>query len=148
MRCSWFFECSPELEEEVLAGSLEYRGTAGDVIDKVRAECRLFHKSPALNDELRAREARQGHVKLVLDVRTRWSSTLHLLRNFLHEEDALREFYASNGREFSLQNAELSHLKEIVSALGHVDEATRRLSLKEKTLKGADFVLQVGVLFV
>lgn len=48
---------------------------------KVSAESQLVHRSPVLKDECAEGAGRE--VELVLDVRTRWNSTLRMLKNFM-----------------------------------------------------------------
>ena len=66
-----------ELEEEQEHGAPEFHGSIGRLIKKVRTECANFQSSAAPNDEIQslARDADCG-LKIVLDVETRWNSTL------------------------------------------------------------------------
>ena len=116
------------------------------MIDKVRTECRAFLKSPQLNDELLKRADKAGcGLKLVIDVRTRWNSTVRMLRNFAALEAPLRTLYADGCRQgqFPLSKAEVASLKEVVVALEHVERAIKRLSKEETTLRSADLAIQV-----
>jgi len=80
---------------------------------------------------------------MVVDVPIRWNSTLRMLRNFLALEVALRHFYA--GGTFPLNRQELAAAKDIAEAQIHVEEAVKRLSLDEATIRSADLALQVSI---
>lgn len=123
-----------------------YQGSAGQVIAKVRAAAKKFVLSPMLNDELTAIAASRGcRLKLVLDVKTRWNSTVRMLEHFLELEASLREFYAARGRDepFPLDDAEMAAVRSLVCALAVVDLTTKRLSLATATLRTSDLALQV-----
>lgn len=136
-----------DLAEERIAGPPRYRGTTGQIVDKVRNACRTFHRSPVLHDELLKNTAAELlSKKIVLDVATRWNSSLRMLERFLEMEQALRTFYANENstQAFPLSDEELLTCKDMVKAMTHVEEATKRLSIHGATLRSADLALQVS----
>ena len=138
-----------ELREEESMGTPSFSGVVGDIISKVRKECAKFHRSPHLNDALTSITAgSEGRLKLVLDVRCRWNSTLRMLKNFLSNEESLRSFYEESIPAkvgvFPLTCAEIAHVKEIVAALEPVELCVKRLSQEDMTLRNADLALQVS----
>lgn len=87
-------------------------------------------------------------VQLELDVRTRWNSTLTMIRTFLANEAALRKFYDSSrrkrGEEFPLDVLEISAIKRVAKSLEHAERATLRLSEKDTSISLADIALEVS----
>ena len=129
-------------EESEDAGPPLRGGAAGDIINRIRSECRKFHTSPKLNDELATHTQADGcQVKLAMDVKTRWNSTFRMLKNFLKVTPSLQRFY---GECFPFSEDEMSVARDIATALSHVDLCSSRLSLADITLRNADLALQVG----
>ena len=85
-------------------------------------------------------------LKLVLDVTTRWSSTLRMLRNFNALQVPLRKLYEDGSRPgtFPFSDEDVLLMQELISALNHVEEATKRLSRKDATMRSADLALEVS----
>ena len=80
-----------DLREEEVAEARHYAGPAGQVIAKVRAAIKKIGLSPLLNDEVIKIAATQDcNGKLVLDVKTRWNSTVRMLKHFLNLDGPLR----------------------------------------------------------
>ena len=114
---------------------------------EVRSCIRFFFRAPSLIDELATYAQEEGvDLKLVIDVKTRWNSTLRMLRNFLGLKTALMKFFARPGRKerFPLKPEEVIAITDMVRALEHVETATKRLPLANATLRSADLALQVS----
>lgn len=135
-----------------MCGTPEFHGSAGKLVEKVRQECLRFQERPVLNDELcqiatRSKSA-NPRLKLVIDVKTRWSSTHRMLKNFLKHESNLRAFYNDEKRkrneEFPLSDDEIGVVRDIERAFSHVDECVKRLSLADLSMRKADRALQVS----
>ena len=142
-------------EEEEHHGSPEFEGSTGQLINRVRAECRKFHRSAVMNDELRALALQHNcELKLVLDVRSRWNSTARMLRNFLALEKARRQFYGEKEDQepdiglFPFTAKEMRTLKKLAATLCLAEQCVQRLSRADATLMSADMALQVSLLSV
>ena len=123
-------------------GPPQYPGTIGRIIEKVRAEVNTFIRSPVLIDEF-CKASRDTGPKLVLNVKTRWNSTLRMLRNFANQEHALRRYYVTRHCAFPLSAWEMQAMKEVMTALSHVEKACLRLSSSNATLRKANLALEV-----
>lgn len=139
-------------EEEQGDGPPEFRGSTGLLIKKVREECKKYQRSAVMNDELQSLALESGcGLKLVLDVKSRWNSTVRMLRNFISLEKPLRQFYGEPADQepdiglFPFSVEELNMVKELCSTLAVVEKCVLRLSLADATLMSADVALQVGV---
>ncbi|XP_003738410.1 uncharacterized protein LOC100905896 [Galendromus occidentalis] len=137
-------------DDELERVSPEYCSSSGSLVNAVREECQKFQRSPAMNDELQKLALAAGcQVKLVVDIRIRWSSTLRMLQNFLKNENPLKEFYGATrdvAGLFPFTDRDLKKIKHVAAALSHVEECTRRLSLADATLRSADLALQAMIM--
>ena len=115
-------------------------------MDKVRQVCLRFQKSAVLHDTLidSAAELHGTKTKIVCDVRTRWCSTLRMLRNFVNLEESLRSFYSTEAKAFPLSVADMVAVEEIISVLTHTECCIKRLSKSTATMRDADIAIQVG----
>lgn len=136
------------IKEELIVGPPKILGFEGLLISKVRDVCRIFHKRAELSDELlKQAEAMgaQSHVKCVLDVKTRWYSTLRMLRNFMTLVDPIRRVYVENEMgPLPLSDSDLDDLGELIKTLRPVEKASERLSKPDMDLRKADLALQVS----
>lgn len=109
---------------------------------------RPFHKSGEHNDELLRYEGEDNSsVMLVVDVRTRWNSTLRMLKNFLRLRGAVSKYFDALPRKrgtFPFTDAELEQLEEVASCQAHVEEASERLSAADINMRMAHLALEVG----
>ena len=115
-------------------------------MNEVRQVCLRFQKSSVLHDTLidAAAGLHGKKTKIVCDVRTRWSSTLRMLRNFVNLEEDLRRFYASEAKTFPLSVSDMVAVEEIISVLTHTECCIKRLSKATATMRDADIAIQVG----
>ena len=63
--------------------------SVGNTINKIRAICKFFKRSPVQNDRLqqKIRKAEGKRLNLILDCRTRWNSLANMLNRFLKVKD-------------------------------------------------------------
>ena len=68
-----------------------------------------------------------------------------MLRTFVDQEEALREYHESEAPQsrFPLADSEMEALKDMINNLAPVEEAIRRLSTENLTLRQADLALEV-----
>lgn len=124
-----------------------FDGELGLVVEKVRGICRLFHKSPSLNDELMELvEPVDSELKLALDMKTRWNSSLRMLRNFLRLKDSLLRFFDNDPKRgsFPVNVQEVHQVERVVDCLAHVEAASKRLSRDDIDMRMADIALEVS----
>ena len=136
------------MEEQELAGPPAYSGPAGALVNKIRQTCLEFTGSPVLNDEfLQVAEeiSPSSKIKLVLDVSTRWNSTLRMVRNFVYHEQVLRRFAERSTVKFPLTDVELEAVHVMIRTLAHVEECVKRLCKADTTMSDADLALEVCV---
>lgn len=139
-------EFENNMDEDSQSGSQLNAAGAKDLIDKVRAAIRAFGKSAAASNESpsSARGSRR-QLKLKLDGRANWTSTLRMLKGCLEHERALRLFLEEGvAKPCSLLDDDFEAISVIVRALDHVEEARGRLLLSDGNMESADMALQVG----
>lgn len=115
-----------------------------DSITKVRQTCKFYRLSATGSLYLQKQQILHGALplRLTLDVRTRWVSTLFMLKRFLkiqkHVEEATAKLYQDSFKFVKLEpgvpmsGRETIALQECVQAIEQVEEATSLL-VTEKT---------------
>ena len=106
------------------------------VIIKVRKIVKLFRKSPVKNDVLQE-EVKKHHrreVALILDCRTRWTSLLAIIQQFLKINEQIGVVLADISPSLICIEQELDILTDIVDALEPVKLAAEALCRKNATL--------------
>lgn len=81
-----------QIEIEPLDFKPELQDDCSSWSQKVRKICRTFRKSPKKNDYLQdfVMDINNGQrLNLILDVKTRWNSLLHMLERFLKLKDCI-----------------------------------------------------------
>lgn len=129
---------------EVLNDDKEMKENFQETIKKVRKICKLFRKSPVRNDENlqpQVMKALGKELKLALDVKTRWNSTVTMLRRFLLLTKEIKMALIQLDMNFDFSDDEITLLQDLVNALEPLELAITRLSGQETTLKMADDIL-------
>ena len=80
-------------------------------------------------------------MQLVLDVRTRWNSLLHMLRKFYDLRKEVKLALIENNYEFDFSSEELEKIKEICDALSPIEWAVMQLSRENSDLLQAESII-------
>lgn len=121
-------------------------------MNQVRNIVKVFAGS-ARNSDLSLESTKHLDCKLLLDVRTRWNSSYHLLERFLKLYDHIKSLYdnqrlGKKNRVFPMSNDEIELGKEIVSGLAVLNKATMLLSKRDATLSFAERIFTVSAIFL
>ena len=116
--------------------------TLGEVVTRLRDTCRYFKKRPRMMDEIRNVTQRDEYngkrLKVILDCRTRWYSTLLMIEMSLLILPALNNVLSRHGTPISARDAEA--LENIASVLKPFKRAILSLCEAKATLRVADKV--------
>jgi len=85
--------------------------------------------------------------KLILDVKTRWNSTLQMIERVVENHIALEKTLDGENRRYLLTEEELSHLHSIISVLKTM-ECTLLWLQREKEAAGDTYALMSSTLYV
>ena len=80
-------------------------------------------------------------MQLVLDVRTRWNSLLHMLRKFYDLRKEVKLALIENNYEFDFSSQELEKVKEICDVLSPIEWAVMELSKENSDLLQAEKII-------
>ena len=80
-------------------------------------------------------------MQLVLDVRTRWNSLLHMLRKFYDLRKEVKLALIENNYEFDFSSEELEKIKEICDVLTPIEWAVMELSRENSDLLQAESII-------
>ena len=80
-------------------------------------------------------------MQLVLDVRTRWNSLLHMLRKFYDLRKEVKLALIENNYEFDFSSEELEKVKEICDVLSPIEWAVMELSRENSDLLQAEKII-------
>lgn len=112
----------------------------GEVVQRLRDVCREFKKKPVMMDELRKvtgkEEFNNKSLKVILDCRTRWYSTLLMIERALRILPAMNNVLSRHSVPISAQDA--IALEEIAAVLSPFKHAILLLCKKEASLRVAD----------
>ena len=100
-----------EFEEE----DFQLSNSFFDIIEKVREVVSFFSRSPVSTDILirHAQELGLKSVKLVSDVKTRWSSLSEMVKSFLKMKSAIQTTFTELEKSFNFTNEEIDKLDVI-----------------------------------
>ena len=107
-------------------------GTISPLIAKIRKVVKLFKNSPVKNDTFLQKHMRQdpeiGHeLNLILDSKTRWSSLHDCLKRILRCIKPVKLALTEMESSITFSDADVTLLKELVSALGPAKDAVEAL---------------------
>jgi hypothetical protein len=114
-----------------------------DLVASVRSIVKVFRR-PKANETLQ-QYVRQEHGKqlnLILDIKTRWNSTLHMLKRFAKLYDCIQKALIDLKHPRSLCLTEVTLLKEIIDGLTPVESATRAICRSDANLITADAAIK------
>ena len=101
------------------------------VIMHVRKIVKYFSKS-ARREEILLNHAKEipgcSPVKLCLDVKTRWSSLIKMLKVFISMLPAIRMAFVTENSIYEISNTQIDSIKSLISALSPFEEAVTFLS--------------------
>lgn len=113
------------------------------LIEKVRKIVKMFKNSPKKNEIL------QGYVKaefkneigLLLDVKTRWSSLVKMLRRFYDLRNCIKKALIDIDPKTSIDESEVEQISDIVCSLEPIQAAVEALCRRDANLITADATL-------
>lgn len=117
-----------------------------DLVMKVRKVVKLFRKSPTKNDDILQKRVMEQHHKnlvLILDSKTRWNSTVDMLRRFHHLEKSIRLALIDIGSEIYFEPTEWELISTICKTLSPIECAVKKLCSSNTNLIIADLVLSL-----
>jgi hypothetical protein len=118
----------------------KFQGTIG----KVRKIVKIFKRSPVSNDDELQPEILAKHgkeMRLLLDSKTRWSSTVTMLKRFHEVKTEVQMALILMNKPFDLNEDEIKMIENLVSALEPLQVATEALCSAN-----ADLVFAEGVI--
>ena len=125
-----------------------FQSKYGDVLNRVRSVVRVFASS-APNNDLLLERTKDLDCKLLLDVRTRWNSSYHMLERFLKLVNRIQSLYddqvlGEKNKVFPLSNDQIELAKEMEVGLSVLNYATLLLSKRDATLSYAERIFTVS----
>ena len=114
------------------------------VVAKVRTIVKLFRKSPVQNDDYLQRYVIEslGHeMVLFLDCKTRWNSTLKMLKRFYELRKEIRTALLNMEKDLTLSCMELNFIKEFVDALAPLELAVNYLCRGDANLLQSEKII-------
>jgi len=110
------------------------------LMDRVRQLVRKVRKSAHLSTMLKrewtniqtTNETKEPFLKLTLDVKTRWNSTLHMMKRVLRNHTALEKILLGVDRLFLLSTQELHEVRSIVQSLSSMEKILLWLQRKKE----------------
>lgn len=98
------------------------------LIGKVREIVKFFKNSVVQSDLLRAKQ-RSNHLKLIMDVKTRWNSTFHMLQRYIQLRSIVNEILLENPNAPDIVSAQENNLiQKIILILNPFEYVTRDIS--------------------
>lgn len=113
------------------------------LIDKIRQVVKRFRVSPTKNDsilQVRVLECHKKNLVLMLDCRTRWNSTLSMIRRFLFMRKSISLALVDSGDQINFTNYEWDLMKIIVKCLDPIEIAIKSLCKSNTSLVKADLI--------
>jgi hypothetical protein len=134
------FEVNPAVENEVT-----FIEEFQSIIAKIRKYIKLFKRSPVKNDDnLQPKIFEQfGKLKmLILDSKTRWNSTVVMLRRFIEVQKEVRLAMVELDLPFELTTTDLEKIKSLCDALEPLKIAVEALGREDADLLLSEKIIE------
>ena len=108
----------------------------------------FYRRSPVRNDVLQdlVKDERGKELKLQKDCKTRWSSVMVMLRNFLEIRVQIHKDLSDRGKESMFPTpAEIDHTKSLAEALKIIAFLTAKLGARDMNLAKADEIFEFAL---
>ena len=104
----------------------------------LRKTVKKFTKLPKLSNSL----AQKTSKRVIIDVKTRWNSLLHIIRRFVELRTDINKVLVEENIDIILSNNQIGIMIGLVEILGPVEKAVLQLSSKDCNLVTADLILE------
>lgn len=140
--CDCEGDCDCEYED---INDTAFFSNFGEIVSKVRRTIKIFRKSPVNNDDALQPyvvEAYGEEKVLFLDCRTRWNSTLKMLKRFYELKKEVQMAMIKLDKPFEISQDEFSIIKDVCNSLEPIEIAVNYLCQKD-----ADLILSEKIVF-
>ncbi|XP_062552035.1 uncharacterized protein LOC134217293 [Armigeres subalbatus] len=130
-----------ENEDNVISDAGLYRSSFSVTLKQIRKVIRIFRASPVKNALLQEKISKVfgKSLKLLLDVRTRWNSTVTMLERFLKVWKCIDETLEDLGqKDFHLTKKDVESIQNLMSALQPIKLSSEALGRRDANLLTAE----------
>ena len=129
-----------------LSESVELNPQYKEIIGRVRKVCKMFKRSPVKNDDglqTYVVKAEGKEKNLVLDCKTRWNSTVDMLRRFFELRKHVEHALIDMDKRFDFTDSEIKLIHDIIESLEPLKFAVKKLCRRDATLVKAERILEL-----
>ena len=131
----------PESSSETVCTLIE---SVDNILKKVRSDVKRFRKSPKDNEVLQkhAKDHFMQELKLILDVKTRWSSIFDMLSRYCKLRPCLQKTFIDLNGKSAVSEEEFVFIQQLCDILNPIKLTSDALCRNDATLLSADAALE------
>ena len=129
---------SANLAEVVIQKPVCKDSNLKETLKKMRKMVKKIKQSPKLADLLRTKT----NLSVILDVKTRWNSMIHMVRRFIKIRKEINSVFVYEEIDIPIDNSDIESLMQLIEILTPIEKAVVSLSAKNINLCTADLILE------